>query len=1042
MDTKSIEVAKNMLADSKFYMGYSMFDETLGRYENWGESVGRVMDMHRKKYAHVMTPELEEYISIAQEAYLEKAVLGSQRALQFGGEQIFKHESRMYNCLGKETKFVTNLGIRSFEDFEDGDIVTVMTHLGNWKQAVVRNYGKQQLNEVTVSKGVVSKKIRATANHRWILKDGSETTDLKVGDNIYKEPKVFEEFNWETAPVPEKLYWCYGFVYGDGTLNNGYSLVRLCGSKRAYEERFKFMGFGSSSSLSLGGDAIIYTGSYQKNLPDPKLETPEMLRAFIAGYLAADGHRNNNLSGKQYLGIQSSNPESIKFIEEVFPVAGVHVIGTRDLTGRETNYGIRGITKSFTTCDSSGSKYNSGWSVKSINTTTDYEDVWCLEVEDDHSFVLEGGIVTGNCSSTYADRPRFFQEAMYLLLCGCGVGFSVQKHHVAKLPKITKPDPLDSKVYVVEDSIEGWSDAVGVLLSSYLVDNQEFPEYAGKTVHFDFSKIRPRGAFITGGFKAPGSDGLNRSLEKCRELLSREVKDGGEIDLRPIVVYDFVMHSADAVLSGGIRRAATICIFSKDDEEMLTAKTGNWFIENPQRGRSNNSALLIRNELTREEWADIMRNVKEFGEPGFIFADFLEALFNPCVEIGMMGYTESGESGWQKCNLVELSGTACTSREALMKAAYAGAILGTLQAGYTNFTYLTQASIEITEREALLGVSITGWMTNPDVLFNVDNMRDAAHLVKEVNRKVAKLIGINQAARTTAVKPSGNASVLLRCASGIHGDHAPRYFRNVQMNTQDAVTSLITKTNPKMVEDSAWSQNKTDVVISFPIVASEGSIFKKFLLGIKQLEYVKLAQQVWVEEGTNVELCVHPSLRHNVSNTISVDDWDEVEQYIFDNREHFAGISLMSSSGDRAYVQAPFTEVFTSDQILEMYGPAAMFASGLIVDGCHAFNNNLWTACDTALGFGKTLSEDDSSHLLMRDWVRRAKKFAKTYFAGDLLKMTFCLKDVHNLHKWEGITRSLSEINFSSDLDQQVYTEIDTMGAQGCNGGACEISFN
>lgn len=262
------------------------------------------------------------------------------------------------------------------------------------------------------------------------------------------------------------------------------------------------------------------------------------------------------------------------------------------------------------------------------------------------------------------------------------------------------------------------------------------------------------------------------------------------------------------------------------------------------------------------------------------------------------------------------------------------------------------------------------------------------------------------------------------------------------MNTQDAVTSLITKTNPKMVEDSAWSQNKTDVVVSFPIIASEGSIFKKFLLGIKQLEYVKLAQQVWVEEGTNVELCVHPSLRHNVSNTITVDNWDEVEQYIFDNREYFAGISLMSSSGDRAYVQAPFTEVFTSEQILEMYGPAAMFASGLIVDGCHAFNNNLWTACDTALGFGKTLSEDDSSHLLMRDWVRRAKKFAKTYFNDDLLKMTFCLKDVHNLHKWEGITRSLTEINFSGELDQQVYTEIDTMGAQGCNGGACEISFN
>lgn len=1042
MNFEKSQIAKSMMSESKFFMGYSRFDETLGRYENWNEAVERVMNMHRKKYQHLMTPELEEYISFAEQAYKEMIVLGSQRALQFGGDQIFQHESRLYNCLGKETKFVTNLGIRSFEDFEDGDIVTVMTHLGNWKQAVVRNYGKQQLNEVTVSKGVVSKKIRATANHRWILKDGSETTDLKVGDNIYKEPKVFEEFNWETAPVPEKLYWCYGFVYGDGTLSNGYSLVRLCGSKRAYEERFKFMGFGSSSSLSLGGDAIIYTGSYQKNLPDPKLETPEMLRAFIAGYLAADGHRNNNLSGKQYLGIQSSNPESIKFIEEVFPVAGVHVIGTRDLTGRETNYGIRGITKSFTTCDSSGSKYNSGWSVKSINTTTDYEDVWCLEVEDDHSFVLEGGIVTGNCSSAYVDRARFFQEAMYLLLCGCGVGFSVQHQHIAKLPNITKPDPMDSKVYVVEDSIEGWSDAVGVLLSSYFVDGGEFPEYKGKTVHFDYSKIRPRGAYISGGFKAPGPDGLNRSIEKCRELLSRETAEGVEVAMRPIVAYDFVMHSADAVLSGGIRRAATICIFSKDDTEMLNAKTGNWFVDNPQRGRSNNSALLIRDQLTREEWAGIMKSVKDFGEPGFIFADMLDALFNPCVEIGMMGYTEDGRSGFQKCNLVELAGGACNNVEIFNRAAKAGAILGTLQAGYTNFTYLSQASRDITEREALLGVSITGWMSNPDILFNEDNLRSAAKIVKAVNKEVAKLININQAARTTAVKPSGNASVLLKCASGIHGDHAPRYFRNVQMNTHDAVTNLIVKTNPKMVEESAWSQNKTDVVVSFPIVANEGSIFKKDLLGVKQLEYVKRAQQIWVEEGTNVELCVHPSLRHNVSNTITVDDWDEVEQYIFDNREHFAGISLLSSFGDRAYVQAPFTEVFTVEQIVEMYGAGSMLASGLIVDGCHAFNNNLWMACDTVLGFGMVLDEEDSNHLLMRDWVRRAKKFAKTYFNGDLQKMTFCLKDVHNLHKWESINRNLVAIDFTSQLDQQVYTEVDTMGAQGCSGGACEVSFN
>lgn len=391
--------------------------------------------------------------------------------------------------------------------------------------------------------------------------------------------------------------------------------------------------------------------------------------------------------------------------------------------------------------------------------------------------------------------------------------------------------------------------------------------------------------------------------------------------------------------------------------------------------------------------------------------------------------------------MTEASGAFCDTREKFLYACKASAILGTLQAGYTNFTYLDDATKEITDREALLGCSITGWMTNPDVLFNEDNMRDGAHLIRETNAIVAKMIGIRQAARTTAVKPSGNASVLLGCASGIHGDHAPRYIRNVQMNTQDAVTELLTLTNPKMIEDSVWSPNKTDVVVSFPIVAKEGSIFKRDLYGVKQLDYVKLAQQVWVEEGTNVELCVDPRLRHNVSNTISVDDWDEVEQYIFDNRQYFAGISLLSSSGDRDYPQAPFTEVFTAEQLVEMYGVATIFASGLIVDGCHAFKDNLWSACATAMGQGEELSEEDSKDLTKRDWVRRFRKFAHNYFDGDLSKASYCLKDAYNLHKWEGICRNLKYVDFSMDLSRQSYTDVNTMGAQACSGSACEIAF-
>lgn len=290
-------------------------------------------------------------------------------------------------------------------------------------------------------------------------------------------------------------------------------------------------------------------------------------------------------------------------------------------------------------------------------------------------------------------------------------------------------------------------------------------------------------------------------------------------------------------------------------------------------------------------------------------------------------------------------------------------------------------------------------------------------------------------------KPSGNASVLLGTASGIHGEHSALYFRNVQMNEQDDVLELIESINPKMVEDSVWSTTGTDKVVSFPIESREGSIYKSDLLGVKQLEYVKLVQQYWVEYGTNIDLCVDKNLRHNVSNTITVDDWDEVEQYIYDNRQWFAGISLLSAMGDKAYPQAPFTEVFTEDQILGKYGVASMFASGMIVDALKAFGNNLWVACDTVNGWGVKIDPESSADLLKRDWVRRAKKFAKNYFEGDILEMTDCLKDCYNLHKWHSITKSMQNINFSKELKERHYTDVDTIGAVACSGGVCEITF-
>jgi ribonucleoside-triphosphate reductase len=290
-----------------------------------------------------------------------------------------------------------------------------------------------------------------------------------------------------------------------------------------------------------------------------------------------------------------------------------------------------------------------------------------------------------NCTTSYCDRPRFFQEALWLLLCGCGVGFSVQWHHVNRLPEIAQPGGAKA-VFQIPDSIEGWADALGVLVSSYFTSGQPFPEYLGADVEFDYSLIRPKGSAISGiSGKAPGPGPLKRSLELVRGILDKALSRGSR--LRPIDAYDMVMHASDAVLSGGVRRSATICLFSPDDEEMAQAKTGNWFVENPQRARSNNSAMLLRNQTSKEQFFKLMQAVRQFGEPGFVWADDRDVTYNPCVEIGLYPQLD-GVSGWAFCNLCEINVGAIESEEEFAKAARAAAILGTLQADYTGFDYL------------------------------------------------------------------------------------------------------------------------------------------------------------------------------------------------------------------------------------------------------------------------------------------------------------------------------------------------------------------
>lgn len=644
-----------------------------------------------------------------------------------------------------------------------------------------------------------------------------------------------------------------------------------------------------------------------------------------------------------------------------------------------------------------------------------------------------------NCTSSYVDRPAFFGEVFYILLCGAGAGFSVQKHHVAKLPQVQQRTK-QAKGYIVEDSIEGWASALDVLMSSFFVGGGKYPEYEGRRVFFDLTNIRPKGAKISGGFKAPGPEGLRRSLDKIEYLLQGIVLNTKEpIPLRSIDVYDITMHCADAVLSGGVRRSATICLFSADDDDMMNAKTGNWFIDNPQRGRSNNSAVIVRDETSPEQFNKIMESVKQFGEPGFVFVESTEHTTNPCVEIGMFPQID-GQSGWQGCNLTEINGGMCNTEEDFYKACRAASILGTLQAGYTDFKFLDDTSKKIFDREALLGVSITGWMNNPDILFNEKILEKGAEIVKEVNKELAGRLDINPAARTTCVKPSGNASVLLQTASGIHAEHSNMYIRNVQMNKESEITQAIIKSNPYMVEESVWSAGGTDVVISYPILPKDGSFFKEELMGVKHLELVKKAQKHWVDAGTNIELCADEGVRHNVSNTIIVDDWDEVEKYVFENRHSFAGISFLSATGDKDYNQAPNTAVVTAKEMVEKYGNAAIFASGMVVDALKCFDN-LWTACSTAHGFGENIELESAENALKKDWVRRFNNFSNNYLKGNAKEAEYCLKDAYLLHKWEKIQANLKPIEWKTDLTAKKYTEVDTLAAAACAGGACEIDF-
>jgi ribonucleoside-triphosphate reductase len=488
-----------------------------------------------------------------------------------------------------------------------------------------------------------------------------------------------------------------------------------------------------------------------------------------------------------------------------------------------------------------------------------------------------------NCAYLPIDDWRSFHEVMFLLLGGTGVGYSVQFHHVEKLPEIVKPSTKRTRRHLIGDSIEGWADAVKILVKSYFV--------GGSKIRFDYSDIRPKGArLVTSGGRAPGPQPLRECLVKLEGMLTD--KEAGD-KLTPIEVHDMVCYIADAVLAGGIRRAALISLFSAGDDEMISAKSGHWWEKNPQRGRANNSVVLMRHLVTKDFFMSLWERVKASGagEPGFYFSNDKDWGTNPCCEIALRPY--------QFCNLTEINASDVTDQEELNARARAATLIGTLQASYTDFHYLRDVWRRTTEKDALVGVSMTGIASGK--VLDLD-MSAAADAVKKENRQVALKIGIKPAARTTCVKPAGTTSLALGTSSGIHAWHHKHYIRRLRVGKNEAIYAHLLVHYPELVEDEYFRPHDT-AVISVPQKAPYGAITREET-ALDLLRRVKKVSTEWVKPGHN-----KGQNTHNVSATISIreEEWDPVGEWMWKNRKIYNGLSVLPHDGG-SYQQAPFED--------------------------------------------------------------------------------------------------------------------------------------
>lgn len=865
-----------------------------------------------------------------------KATL-SGRTSWLGGTDIAKRrESSMFNPGRRSTKFITTKGVKSFEDFEDGDIIEAFTHLGNYKKARVMMAGRQPINKITFSRGRTVQEEYFTPTHSWVLHDGTRTMNLKVGDRLWTPSSSFYDWTFETASAEEQMWWAYGFVYGDGTIVNGHSRVRLCGNKGQYLSRFTSLGFGHSFPPSCSEDPIVYTGKYLKTLPDLEEDSIEMVRAFIHGYLAADGNRNANSlrDGQQWSGIQTTGQASAEFIEKAFPLVGLYIFNKREITG-STNYGERsGGTYSFTFRANFGTNSISNYSVKSIEPQGE-EEVWCLTVDDDHSFVLPNGIVTGNCSFLEVRTVYDVVDILWLLLQGCGVGFRpvvgtlngfqrpldveiVRSERTAKGGKQDNYETFDPKTGVwtirVGDSAEAWAKSIGKILAG---------KYPATKLIIDFSEVRPAGDRLKGyGWISSGDYQISVAYKAITHILN---KRAGQL-LDRIDILDIV-NWLGTVLSS--RRSAEICLiafeepqwqdfatakrnwwdyknietgeawdipeglspFNKDDKPVIDALARAAGAQNNQHRQQSNNTLLFFRRPTKEEIQHVFDLMVESGgsEPGF--ANAVEALnrgawfkgFNPCAEILL------GDKSF--CNLVETVLFRFNGDfKELLRAHWIVARANYRQTCvWLDDGILQRAWHELNQFLRLCGVGVTG-VVSWDRQDDGESWARLKVAAVDGANSIADELGMPRAKAVTTIKPSGTKSKTLsllgaECPEGLHKPLGRFIFNNMMMSEHDPLVTILTKAGYYIFRHPT---DPTSVIVRIPVEYSNIP-FEKITRQLKrkvsnyvgngEFETVETVEDVVVEVNlesavsqlNRYKLVMENYVQHNASVTVSFD---------------------------------------------------------------------------------------------------------------------------------------------------------------------------